>query len=175
MVKAEERAVGRVHRSVYRVYLGAWGGLSLPRWVRACLPVRPEPAVADGGNGAASLLAGPPPRPTLPLPALVVSIAAAERGLQVAQNLFLAGWADRTARVLAGGGAGAVPPRPSTFIAVYATLGLASLVAQAARAVATVEGSLAAAVALHDRLLARVIRLPMAFFDSQPSGRLLNR
>ena len=47
--------------------------------------------------------------------------------------------------------------------------------AQAIRAYATVAGSVTAARTLHTRLLDRVVRLPMAFFDSQPSGRLLNR
>jgi ABC-type bacteriocin/lantibiotic exporter with double-glycine peptidase domain len=28
---------------------------------------------------------------------------------------------------------------------------------------------------LQERLLSRVVRLPMSFFDSQPTGRLLNR
>ena len=168
VVKAEERAVGSVHRSVYRVYLAAWGGWALPRWCGACLPR--QGAAAPPG----SLLAAPPPRPALPLPAIVVAISAAERGLQVAQNLFLAAWADRTAAALSGGGTGALPG-PGRFMAVYASLGAASLAAQAARAVVTVEGSTTAAAALHDRLLHRVIRLPMSFFDSQPSGRLLNR
>ena len=43
------------------------------------------------------------------------------------------------------------------------------------RSYATVNGSLAAAASLHARLLARVMRLPMSFFDAQPAGRLLNR
>ena len=166
LVKAEERAVGSVHRSVYRVYLSAWGGWALPRWAGACLPGR--------SLKGTSLLAGPPPPPSIPLPAVVVAIAAAERGLQVAQNLFLAAWADKTAAALGRGGVVALPD-PATFMGVYAALGFASLAAQAARAVVTVHGSVAAAAALHDRLLHRVIRLPMSFFDSQPSGRLLNR
>ena len=32
-----------------------------------------------------------------------------------------------------------------------------------------------AAVGLHNALLERVLRLPVAFFDSNPSGRILNR
>ena len=46
---------------------------------------------------------------------------------------------------------------------------------QLAKAVLLVLGSVAAARRLHANLLACVVRLPMSFFDSQPSGRLLYR
>lgn len=36
-------------------------------------------------------------------------------------------------------------------------------------------GSLRSGRQLHQRLLEKVVRLPMSFFDTQPSGRLLNR
>ena len=35
--------------------------------------------------------------------------------------------------------------------------------------------SVAAARRLHQRLLEKVVRLPMRFFESHPAGRLLNR
>ena len=38
-----------------------------------------------------------------------------------------------------------------------------------------VYGSLRSGRQLHQKLLEKVIRLPMSFFDTQPSGRLLNR
>ena len=38
-----------------------------------------------------------------------------------------------------------------------------------------VYGSNTAAQRMHQRLLAHVLRLPMAFHDSTPTGRLLNR
>ena len=36
-------------------------------------------------------------------------------------------------------------------------------------------GNVASSRKLHTNLLERILRLPMSFFDSQPSGRLLNR
>ena len=36
-------------------------------------------------------------------------------------------------------------------------------------------GSVRAARALHHNLLRGLLRLPMSFFDSQPTGRLMNR
>jgi ATP-binding cassette, subfamily C (CFTR/MRP), member 1 len=32
-----------------------------------------------------------------------------------------------------------------------------------------------AAVSLHNQLLERVLRLPVSFFDANPSGRIINR
>ena len=46
---------------------------------------------------------------------------------------------------------------------------------QVAKAVTLVVGGVRAARLLQERLLACVVRLPMGFFDSQPTGRLLNR
>jgi len=111
---------------------------------------------------------------SLPLPAAVVGLAALERGLQVSQNVWLAYWSDGAAAA-AGGGTGAVALPASIAAGTYAALGAASIAMQAVRAYATVVGSLAAAASLHAALLARVVRLPMSFFDAQPSGRLVNR
>lgn len=46
---------------------------------------------------------------------------------------------------------------------------------QVVKAVMLVLGAVNAARVLQQRLLACVVRLPMSFFDSQPTGRLLNR
>ena len=58
---------------------------------------------------------------------------------------------------------------------MYVALGVASLGLQGGRALLLVLGSFNASRRLHANLLAKVMRLPMAFFDSQPTGRLLNR
>ncbi len=49
------------------------------------------------------------------------------------------------------------------------------LLLQIIRSLLLVLGSFSASKKLHRNLLARVMHLPMSFFDSQPTGRLLNR
>ena len=191
IVRAEGRAVGKVSRAVYATYLSAWGsvlgGGAGGGGVGARFGEEEEGeegeeggAAGGGGGGGAgpgaspsapppAAAAAPSPRlpPSLPLPLLVLALAALERALQVGQNLWLASWSDRTAS--------GRPPPAAAAVGALAALGLSSLALQAARAAATVLGSLRAASALHSRMLRRVLRLPMAFFDAQPQGRLTNR
>lgn len=61
------------------------------------------------------------------------------------------------------------------YVMVYALLSVAVMLANVLRTLAAVRGSFNAAKALHEQLLGHVLLLPMAFFDSQPLGRLLNR
>lgn len=49
------------------------------------------------------------------------------------------------------------------------------MLANVARNIIAVWGSYRASKTMHARLLGHVLLLPMAFFDSQPLGRLLNR
>ena len=49
------------------------------------------------------------------------------------------------------------------------------MAANVLRDAVAVWGSYRASKSMHERLLSHVLALPMAFFDSQPLGRLLNR
>ncbi|KDD75553.1 hypothetical protein H632_c620p0, partial [Helicosporidium sp. ATCC 50920] len=106
------------------------------------------------------------------LPALVLALALCERGLQTVQSWWLAAWSGATARALETEGLRDLNAR---YLTAYALLALASLTCQALKELTLVEGGFRAAASLHDGLLARVLRLPQSFFDSQPMGRLLNR
>ena len=131
IVKAEERARGRIKTEIYSTYLRAWG-------------------------------------PMFILPILLVLFALAERGLQVGQSAWLAVWSEGTQK---DGSWHAV----RFYLGVYACLGLGSLVLQAGKAVFLVKGTINSSRELHSRFLNKVMRLPMSFFESQPTGRLLNR
>ena len=90
---------------------------------------------------------------------------------QVGQNWWLSIWSNTTTRLEQEG----QHLNSSKYMAVYFSLGLVSLGVQGGRALLLVLGSFNASRRLHANLLAKVMRLPMAFFDSQPTGRLLNR
>ena len=62
---------------------------------------------------------------------------------------------------------------PTYYMKVYFAIGLISLVFQILKAITLVLGSISAARRLQESLLATVLRLPMSFFDSQPTGKLI--
>lgn len=104
------------------------------------------------------------------IPLAIVCSSMGERGLQVAQNYVLSRWTNATAREIASG-----EPLGTNFLSIYFAFGLSSIVMQVARSYLLINGSISASRLLHGALLGKVVRLPMSFFDSQPSGRLLNR
>ncbi|KAI8472504.1 MAG: P-loop containing nucleoside triphosphate hydrolase protein [Monoraphidium minutum] len=61
------------------------------------------------------------------------------------------------------------------YLMLYFVLGLTSVAIVLVRSALLVVGSVAASRKLHRELLAKLVRLPMSFFDAQPSGRLINR
>lgn len=61
------------------------------------------------------------------------------------------------------------------FLIGLAVLGLASAIMTFLRTQMTAKGGVRAAASLHEKLLNGVLRAPMGFFESTPSGRILNR
>ena len=112
-----------------------------------------------------------PELPGFLLPLLVLTLAFLEKGLQSGQSWWLSVWST------------AVEVAPATeeqddamyYMKWYFVIGIISLVVQIARQVGLVLGALVAAGNLHRSLLDTVLALPMSFFDTQPTGRLLNR
>lgn len=110
--------------------------------------------------------------PAFWVPTLVIALAVGERGLQSGQHFWLSIWSTATEKLQLIEPGGEVS---HVYMWTYFLLGLVSLVLQAGKAVVVVLGSIAAAKKLHAALLETVLHLPMSFFDSQPTGRLLNR
>jgi len=109
--------------------------------------------------------------PALVIPSIVLALALTERGLQAGQNWWLSVWTEATTTAQATSQAADT----TYYMKVYFIIGIISLVFQISRAVILVLGSISAARRLQASLLSIVLRLPMSFFDSQPTGRLLNR
>merc|ERR1712176_93030 len=104
--------------------------------------------------------------PYLILPIIFLACAMTERGLQVGQNFVLADWSSeeddswRTVR---------------WYLTFYSLLAATSIMFLGLRSFCMANGAFTASKRMHSGLLKKVSSLPMSFFDSQPSGRLINR
>ena len=61
------------------------------------------------------------------------------------------------------------------YLGVYAGLGVSQSIAFMIASVLMSLGSLRSASVFHGNMLGRILRAPMWFFDTTPSGRIVNR
>ncbi|GMH35949.1 hypothetical protein BSKO_03817 [Bryopsis sp. KO-2023] len=125
LIKAEERAVGQVKKSVYLTYLRFWG-------------------------------------PCFLMPGLLMLNSLSEKGFQAMQNWWLSVWSHGHREM-------------EYYMMFYFGMGLFSIVFTLVGAMLLLYGSVNASRRMHNKLLNKVMTLPMSFFDTQPSGRLINR
>lgn len=90
------------------------------------------------------------------------------QALQIGSNYWMA-WAAPVAKEVQP------PVNGSTLIYVYVALALASSLCILARALLLVAAGYKTAMILFNKMHASIFRAPMSFFDSTPSGRILNR
>ena len=98
---------------------------------------------------------------------LIFAFALLTQVLQVSTNFWLAEWSDDPDS--------AVPAVRDRYLGVYGALGAASAVMVVCSSLVTALGGLNASSKLHNNMLANVLRAPMAFFDTNPKGRIVNR
>ena len=63
----------------------------------------------------------------------------------------------------------------SEYLKVYAAFGIGQIVLTLFASYFLALSGIFAATMIHKRLLVNMLRLPMSFFDTTPSGRILNR
>ena len=89
------------------------------------------------------------------------------QGFSVGANIWLSEWADDVT-------ANETSVR-NKYLAVYGTLGFLQSVSIMFATTVFAIFTLDAATKLHDTMLMRILRAPMSFFDTTPTGRMLNR
>ena len=98
--------------------------------------------------------------------------------VESASTLWLSVWAESAAAVAAAEEAGADPAQAwgtRGWIAGYACLGLLYAVLSYTRMRLWFDCTFAASARLHDDMLAALLRAPLAYFQTTPMGRLVNR
>lgn len=89
------------------------------------------------------------------------------QGFSVGSNIFLSSW---TSKLDNGEDAST-----GQFFGVYGGLGLGQAVVGLLGSFIMAAGTLKSAGTLHFRMLQRILRAPLSFFDVTPSGRIVNR
>ena len=98
------------------------------------------------------------------LPALVATLCVATQTCVTGRDYWLSRWSDESN---ASDG--------SFYLRVYAIIAFSGAILQGFNSLTMTVGTLRAADAIHQSLLHRIMRLPMSFFDSNPTGRIMNR
>lgn len=89
------------------------------------------------------------------------------QGLSVGSNIFLSSWTSK----LDNG----EDVNKNDFFVIYGVLGIGQVVIGLLGSFIIAAGTLKSAGTLHFRMLRRITRAPLSFFDVTPSGRIVNR
>ncbi|KAJ3319360.1 hypothetical protein HDV06_006387 [Boothiomyces sp. JEL0866] len=66
-------------------------------------------------------------------------------------------------------------PSFTYYVSIYAAIGVATIVVYFARVCVVAAGSIRASKTIHSRLVKKILRVPVKFFEITPVGRILNR
>ncbi|XP_018568582.1 multidrug resistance-associated protein 1-like [Anoplophora glabripennis] len=94
------------------------------------------------------------------------------QGFSIGSNLWLGVWADDTTLYVNGT---VNTAKRDLYLGVYGALGIAHVICTVASNLLFTKATLDGAIKIHRFLLSNVLRLPSAFFDVTPMGRILAR
>ncbi len=97
---------------------------------------------------------------------LVLIILIIESGSNISTNIWLSVWS---------GDPGMLQHPLLYWLGIYTVFGAVAGIATWTRAITVARAGVAASYNLHNSLLRRIMRAPTSFFDSTPTGRILNR
>lgn len=100
----------------------------------------------------------------------VILLSASSQGFLIGNSIWLSVWTSDASSDPQG-----VDAAVGKYLGVYAALGVCSLILTLIGALVLSLGSVYASRVLHSRMLGNVLRAPMAFFDTTPIGRIINR
>lgn len=99
-----------------------------------------------------------------------------EQAFEVSTNVWLAAWSnDPVTSSVNGTGSPEARRLRDERLAVYGLLGVGQALLVLGGWLALTNGTITSSVSLHRALLERVMRSPMAFFETTPLGRVVNR
>jgi len=100
------------------------------------------------------------------------------RTAEVLSSFWLVIWASQSLKYENNhkdGESGLPEDRTSYFLTIYACLSIAGVVGLVSRALFIATHRIEASQTLHENLVKSVLRAPVAFFDTTPMGRIINR
>ena len=103
----------------------------------------------------------------VPMTILIFMLVLAQNGSQVIVNWWLSRWS-------VAASIGAVHS-VDYYLRIYAILGIGACLLILLFQLSTAIGGLGAAAGIHERMIDSIIKAPMSFFDTTPSGQILNR
>lgn len=98
------------------------------------------------------------------LVSLILAAYISDQGSSIMSNWWLSYWSDNESKNSVW-----------FYLGIYAAIGGGNTLFVLIRSILFAYGGLNSAKSLHEKLLHRILRAPMAFFDTTPVGRILNR
>ncbi|XP_071504808.1 ATP-binding cassette sub-family C member 9-like [Diadema antillarum] len=109
---------------------------------------------------------------TYPIVFIVLFFILSQSGLRIVTNFWLSAWSESNLNIT---GNDTAEDDLGFWIGGYAGLSFGTIITQLLSSTLLVVSSLIAARRLHLAMLHTIIRVPMRFFDTTPTGRIMNR